>query len=217
MAPVASVLFFAIGTGLYVFYQNNPEKLDPTKQLDQIFPAFISSELPIGIAGLIIAGIFAAAQSTVSTSMNSMSTTLVTDFMRPFNICGSERAYLNAARLLTVLVGIIGTLVGLLFISPEIRSLMEEYFKIVGMFMGALGGLFILGILSTKANGYGAIIGLFFGVGTMLIAWIFELTQGYLFGTIGIVSSILAGYLASALFSSRPTKDLRGLTIHTLK
>ncbi len=217
MAPVASVLFFAIGTGLYVFYQNNPEKLDPTKQLDQIFPAFISSELPIGIAGLIIAGIFAAAQSTVSTSMNSMSTTLVTDFMRPFNVCRSERAYLNAARLLTLLVGIIGTLVGLLFISPEIRSLMEEYFKIVGMFMGALGGLFILGIVSTKANAYGAIIGLFFGVGTMLTAWIFELTEGYLFGTIGIVSSILVGYGASLLFDSQPTKELNGLTIHTIK
>ncbi|WP_372763338.1 sodium/solute symporter, partial [Pseudoalteromonas sp.] len=158
MAPVASVLFFIIGTGLYVFYQSNPEKLDPTKQIDQIFPAFISSELPIGIAGLIIAGIFAAAQSTVSTSMNSMSTTLVTDFMRPFNLCRSEKGYLNAARLLTLVVGIFGTLVGLLFISPEIRSLMEEYFKVVGMFMGALGGLFILGIISTRANASGAMV-----------------------------------------------------------
>lgn len=217
MAPVASVLFFAIGTGLYVFYQSNPEKLDPTIQIDQIFPAFISSELPIGIAGLIIAGIFAAAQSTVSTSMNSMSSTLVTDFMRPFNACSSERGYLNAARLLTLIVGILGTLVGLLFISPEIRSLMEEYFKIVGMFMGALGGLFILGIVSTKANASGAIIGLFVGVGTMLLAWVFELTEGYLFGSIGIVTSILVGYFASAFFRNSSANDLSGLTIHTIK
>ncbi|MBB1405268.1 sodium/solute symporter [Pseudoalteromonas sp. SG44-5] len=217
MAPVASVLFFIIGTGLYVFYQSNPEKLDPTKQIDQIFPAFISSELPIGIAGLIIAGIFAAAQSTVSTSMNSMSTTLVTDFMRPFNLCRSEKGYLNAARLLTLLVGIFGTLVGLLFISPEIRSLMEEYFKVVGMFMGALGGLFILGIISTRANASGAMVGLFFGVITMMFAWIFELVEGYLFGTIGIVSCIFVGYVASALFSKQPANNLSGLTIHTMK
>jgi SSS family solute:Na+ symporter len=217
MAPLASALFFAIGTGLFVFYQYNPERLDPTNQIDQIFPSFISTELPIGIAGLIIAGIFAAAQSTVSTSMNSMATTVVTDFMRPFNVCKNERAYLNAARAVTLVAGILGTLVGLLFISPEIRSLMEEYFKVVGMFMGALGGLFILGVVSTRANANGAIIGLLFGVCTMVMCWIFELTDGYLFGTIGIVSSILVGYLASVLFKNGPQKELNGLTIHTIK
>lgn len=217
MAPLASALFFAIGTGLFVFYQYNPERLDPTKQIDQIFPSFISTELPIGIAGLIIAGIFAAAQSTVSTSMNSMATTVVTDFMRPFNVCKNERTYLNAARAVTLVAGILGTLVGLLFISPEIRSLMEEYFKVVGMFMGALGGLFILGVVSTRANANGAIIGLLFGVSAMVMCWIFELTDGYLFGTIGIASSILVGYLASMLFKNRPQKELSGLTIHTIK
>ncbi|MGY0314517.1 sodium:solute symporter family transporter (plasmid) [Alteromonas macleodii] len=217
MAPVASALFFAIGTGLYVFYQYNPDRLDPTKQIDQIFPSFISTELPIGIAGLIIAGIFAAAQSTVSTSMNSMATTVVTDFMRPFQICKTEKAYLNAARGITLFAGILGTLVGLLFVSPEIRSLMEEYFKIVGMFMGALGGLFILGVVSTRANAAGAIIGLFCGVGTMIICWLTELTEGYLFGSIGIVSSIVIGYLASLLFSPTHAQKLSNLTIHTIK
>jgi SSS family transporter len=217
MSPIASAIFFAIGTGLYVFYQNSPEKLDPTIQLDQILPTFISNELPIGIAGIIIAGIFAAAQSTVSTSMNSISTTLVTDFMRPFNLCHSERSYLNAARMITLLVGIVGTTVGLLFISPEIRSLMEEYWKVVAIFMGALGGLFILGMVSTKANASGATIGALFGVGAMLSVWILELTEGIIFATIGIVSSVVVGYLASALFSNRPTKDLTGLTIHTIR
>ncbi|MGI9261747.1 MAG: sodium:solute symporter family transporter, partial [Woeseiaceae bacterium] len=129
MAVPGALLFFCIGTGLYAFYKSQPEKLDPTIQIDQIFPTFIGVELPVGIAGIIVAGIFAAAQSTVSTSMNSIATTVVTDFMRPFNACKSERSYLNAARLLTFTMGVLGTLAGLLFISPEIRSLMEEYFK----------------------------------------------------------------------------------------
>lgn len=216
MAPIAAAVFFAIGTGLYVFYQVNPERLDPTKQMDQIFPSFISTELPLGIAGLIIAGIFAAAQSTVSTSMNSMATTIVTDFVRPFNVIKSEAAYLRLAKLITLCAGVLGTLVGLLFISPEIRSLMEEYFKVVGMFMGALGGLFILGVVSTRANAIGAGIGLLGGVGLMIYAWLFTPIDGYLFGTIGVLSSVVIGYLASICFPTRNTKNLAGLTIHTV-
>ena len=114
---------------------------------------FIAAELPVGIAGLIVAGIFAAAQSTVSTSMNSTATTLVTDFLRPFNRCDSEAGYLKAAKGLTLVMGVLGTLAGLIFISPEIRSLMSEYFKVIGMFMGALGGLFLLGIITTYRHG----------------------------------------------------------------
>lgn len=215
LAVPGALLFFGIGTGLYAFYQSQPGRLDPTIQIDQIFPTFIGAELPIGIAGLVVAAIFAAAQSTVSTSMNSIATTLVTDFMRPFNVCRSERAYLNAARLLTFAMGVIGTLAGLLFISPEIRSLMEEYFKIIGMFMGALGGLFVLGVVTRKANGWGALVGIFTGVVVMVAVWLMEWADGYLFATIGIVTSLLVGYLASLLLPS-DQHDLNGLTLYTM-
>jgi Na+/proline symporter len=216
LAVPGALLFFGIGTGLYAFYQSQPEKLDPTIQIDQIFPTFIGAELPVGIAGLIVAGIFAAAQSTVSTSMNSIATTIVTDFMRPFNVCKSEKAYLNSARLLTFTMGVIGTLAGLLFISPEIRSLMEEYFKVIGMFMGALGGLFVLGVVTRKANGWGAMVGIFAGVTVMISAWLMEWVDGYLFATIGILTSLLVGYLASLLLPSEE-KDLAGLTLYTMQ
>lgn len=217
LAPAASILFFVIGTGLYVFYQANAGQLDPTKQLDQVFPVFISTQLPVGVAGLIIAGVFAAAQSTVSTSMNSIATTIVTDFMRPFNVCVSERAYLSAARWFTFLVGTLGTFAGLVFISPEIRSLMEEYFKVIGMFMGALGGLFILGVVSTRANARGAVVGLLAGVGAMLYTWLQDLANGYLYATIGIIVCLVTGYIASLLFKSDSANAVEGLTLHTMR
>jgi SSS family solute:Na+ symporter len=216
LAVPGALLFFGIGTGLYAFYKSQPEKLDPTIQIDQIFPTFIGAELPVGIAGLIVAGIFAAAQSTVSTSMNSIATTIVTDFMRPFNACRSEKAYLNAARLLTFTMGVIGTLAGLLFISPEIRSLMEEYFKVIGMFMGALGGLFVLGVTTRKANGWGALVGIFAGVVVMITVWLMEWADGYLFATIGILTCLLVGYLASLLLPAEE-QDLAGLTLYTMQ
>ena len=216
MAVPGALLFFCIGTGLYAFYKSQPEKLDPTIQIDQIFPTFIGAELPVGIAGIIVAGIFAAAQSTVSTSMNSIATTIVTDFMRPFNACKSERSYLNAARFLTFTMGVLGTLAGLLFISPEIRSLMEEYFKVIGMFMGALGGLFVLGVTSRKANGWGALVGIFVGVGVMVTVWLMKWADGYLFAIIGILTCLLVGYLASWVLPS-DKHDLDGLTLYTMQ
>jgi SSS family solute:Na+ symporter len=216
LAVPGALLFFGIGTGLYAFYRSQPEKLDPTIQIDQIFPTFIGAELPVGIAGLIVAGIFAAAQSTVSTSMNSIATTIVTDFMRPFNACRSEKAYLNAARVLTFTMGVIGTLVGLLFISPEIRSLMEEYFKVIGMFMGALGGLFVLGVTTERANGWGALTGILVGVAVMVTVWLMKWADGYLFATIGILTSLVVGYLASFVLPS-DKHDISGLTLYTMR
>jgi Na+/proline symporter len=216
MAVFGSLLFFFIGTGLYAFYHSNPAQLNPTIQNDQVFPMFIATELPVGIAGLIVAGIFAAAQSTVSTSMNSTATTLVTDFLRPFNRCDSEAGYLKAAKVLTFTMGVLGTLAGLLFISPEIRSLMSEYFKVIGMFMGALGGLFLLGILTTRAHARGAFIGLLGGVAVMIWIWRATETNGYLYALIGISSCLLIGYAASLLLPAG-NNDLENLTLHTLK
>jgi SSS family solute:Na+ symporter len=217
IAVPGALLFFCIGTGLYAFYQLHPEKLDPSIQIDQIFPTFIATELPIGVAGLIVAGIFAAAQSTVSTSMNSIATTLVTDFIRPFNLVKTDKGYLSAARWLTFIMGALGTLAGLIFIDPEIRSLMEAYFKVIGMFMGALGGLFVLGALTKKANSFGAMVGILAGVVTMISAWQLGWANGYLYATIGIVSCLVVGYIASLLTQTSKTteKDLTGLTLYT--
>jgi SSS family transporter len=105
----ASILFFGVGTALYVFYKFHPEKLDPTFQTDAVFPLFIGRELPAGIAGLVVAGIFAAAQSTISTSMNSTATAIVSDFIRPFNFVKSEKNYLIFARIFTLTLGVLGT------------------------------------------------------------------------------------------------------------
>ena len=215
LAAPGALLFFCIGTGLYVFYQQHPEKLDPSLQVDQIFPTFISNELPVGVAGLIIAGIFAAAQSTVSTSMNSIATTVVTDFVRPFQLVKDEKSYMKVARALTFISGVLGTLVGLIFINPEIRSLMEAYFKVIGMFMGALGGIFVLGALTKRANSLGAIVGLTSGVLVMISAWQFGWANGYLYGTIGILTCLIIGYVVS-LISPNHQKDLNGLTLFTM-
>lgn len=216
LAIPASFLFFGIGTALFAFYQSHPEKLDPTITTDQVFPLFIAREMPIGVAGLIVAGIFAAAQSTVSTSMNSIATTVVTDFMRPADACASERGYLRAARVCTVIVGVIGTLLGIVFVNPEIKSLFDTFLIVIGLFMGVLGGLFALGALTRRANARGAMTGAWVGAATMFGLWWHTSINGYLYTTIGIAVCFVVGY-ATSLFCKPDTVDLTGLTIHDLE
>lgn len=209
----ATMLFFGIGTALFAFYQSHPERLDPTITTDQVFPLFISREMPIGIAGLLVAGIFAAAQSTVSTSMNSTATSIVTDFLRPYNFFKTDKGYLNAARVLTCLLGIGGTALGLIFVDPEIKSLFDQFIKVIGLFMGVLGGLFVLGVLTRRANGPGALIGGVAGACVMFCLWKYSNINGYLYTASGITSCFIIGYVASLPFKTN-TDGLSGLTIY---
>ncbi len=212
----ATFLFFGIGTALFAFYRSHPGRLDSTITTDQVFPYFIAHEMPIGLAGLIVASVFAAAQSTVSTSMNSTATALVTDFLRPFRVCNADQGYLNAARSLTIVMGVLGTLLGLVFVNPDIKSLFDTFLVVIGLFMGVLGGLFLLGGITTRANSTGAMIGALVGAGVMFALWKFTPINGYLYTSCGITTCFVVGYGASLLTAS-PTSDLSGLTIHTLR
>jgi SSS family transporter len=211
----ATLLFFGIGTALFAFYHSHPERLDLTMTTDQVFPLFIAREMPIGLAGLIVAGVFAAAQSTVSTSMNSTATTIVTDFLRPGNLCRSEAGYLRAARFFTFAVGVIGTLIGLVFIDPDIKSLFDQFLGVIGLFMGVLGGLFVLGALTRRANGPGAFVGGIVGAAVMFYLWKFTPVIFYLYTVSGIATCFVVGYAASLVIPARQ-RDLTGLTVFSV-
>jgi SSS family solute:Na+ symporter len=217
LSIVASVLFFGLGSALFAFYRSHPDRLDPTIATDQIFPQFIATEMPVGLAGLIVAGIFAAAQSTVSTSMNSTATAIVTDFLRPLNACKSETSYLNAARSLTLLMGVLGTLFGLIFVNPEIKSLFDAFLKVIGLFMGVLGGLFVLGVMTRRANAKGALCGALIGAGAMFYLWAWTQVNGYIYTAAGIATCFVTGYLASLVLPGGGQRSLKGLTIYTME
>jgi solute:Na+ symporter, SSS family len=216
LSMAASFLFFGLGTALFAFYRSHPLDLDPTITTDQVFPLFIATELPAGLAGLIVAGIFAAAQSTVSTSMNSISTTVITDFARPMHLCRSEAGYLRVARGLTLLVGCLGTLVALVFLNPDIKSMLDTFIKVIGLFMGVLGGLFALGVLTRRAHGGGALVGAIVGAAAMFHLWKNTQVNGYLYTFIGIAVCFAVGYAVS-LVLPRSERDLTDLTLYTIE
>ncbi|WP_234824052.1 sodium:solute symporter family transporter [Bremerella cremea] len=211
----ATLIFFTIGTSLFAYYHSNPGKLDAMATTDQIFPLFIAREIPIGLAGLIVAGVFAAAQSTVSTSMNSSATAIIVDFLRPINLCTTEKSYLTAAQLSTFAVGTIGTLLGLLFVDPSIRSLFDAFIVILGIFMGILGGLFLLGAFTRKTNQFGAMTGALVGSAVMLALWKYSKINSYFYPAAGLSVCFVTGYLTSWFLGTAP-QHLSGLTVYDL-
>ncbi len=213
LAFFATFLFFGLGTALYVFYKNNPTSLDPTYQTDAVFPLFIARQLPAGVAGIVIAGIFAAAQSTISTSMNSISTAFTTDFIRRFDRIGSEKGYLNLARILTVLFGMLGTGFALLLAYADIKSLWDSFIGILGLLGGAMCGLFMLGILTARANGKGAVTGAITGALCLWLVQQYTEVSFLLYASIGILATFVIGWMASMVFE-KDSKTIDGLTIH---
>ncbi|MEX0321686.1 MAG: sodium/solute symporter [Puniceicoccaceae bacterium] len=215
LSMLASLLFFSLGTALYVFYKQNPAELDPTLQNDSVFPQFIASKLPVGIAGLVIAGVFAAAQSTISTSMNSIATVFTTDFLRRFNVLKSERSYFRSAQVATLVAGILGTGFALLLASADIKSMFDHFIKVIGMFGSPIAGLFMLGMLTKKAHGRGAFLGAICGIVMVYLIQNMTGTHPLLYATVGLCSAFFFGYLFSIVIPSRD-KDIKGLTVFTL-
>ena len=118
--------------------------------------------------------------------------------------------------MVTFTLGVLGTAIGLLFVDDSVKSLFDEFIKVIGLFMGVLGGLFTLGILTRRVNGRSALIASLSSFAIVIaIAW-FTPINGYLFALIGIVSCVAIGLLLS-LITPKNNRDLTGLTIYTVE
>ncbi len=211
----ATLLFFTIGTALFVYYQQNPTQLNPTLQTDGIFPWFTTQKLPTGISGLVIAGIFAAAMSSLDTSLNSVVTVFVKDFITPIKKSLNDQSALRLARWLTLTLGVLGTLSAVILATWEIKSLWDMFTMIVGLFGGPLAGVFMLGIFTRRATSAGALIGGLAGALAVFLVQSLTQVHFFLWAACGILTCLLVGYLVS-LISPATNRDLKGLTLYTL-
>ena len=216
LSPVAQALFFAIGTALFAFYRQHPTRLDPTLPTDAIFPLFIVRELPAGVAGLIVAGVFAAAQSTLASSLNSVATAYITDFHRRLAPGRTDRQYLRLAQALTGVVGLGGTLAALWLARSDVRSIWEAFLNVLGLFGGTISGLFVLGIFSRRAHGRGALAGALVSGALVWHVSSHRLTVFWCFALIGVLSCVIVGWLASLVLPG-PRAAPEGMTVFTRK
>lgn len=216
MTIPATILFFFVGTALFVYYRHLPEDLSLTiTDGDAILPWYIFTELPQGLAGLLISGIFAAAMSTLSSSMNSAATAYVTDIHLKFFSQSKEEA-LRTAKLATCVLGVLGIVFALMMATWEVKSMWDEFNKILGIILGSLGGLFMLGMITTRANAKGALLGLAGSVVVQLFIVKYAFVHLLLFAATGFISCFVLGYLFSLLFPDEK-KSIIHYTIYKQK
>ncbi len=214
-----TLIFYGLGSALFAFYHQNPGDLNPTLSTDAIMPLFVSQQLPIGVAGLVIAGLFAAAMSTLDSGMNVVATVITRDFYDVFRKDSTERERMNVARVLTVLAGIVGTALAMYMASFDLPSLWDAFSRLMGLIGGGFGGVIVLALLTKRANTAGAIVGTIFGT-IMMVALETQLfgfrISFFMYGTLSMTICIVTGYLFSLITPTKP-KDLTGLTLWTIR
>jgi len=216
-----SALFLFIGTALFAFYSLNPGLLGPGIQGDRVFPYFIVHQLPTGLTGLLIASLSAAAMSSVDTSINSSATILLTDvYKRILKPDASEAMQMRFLRITTLALGIAGTGTALLMIS--IKSALDVWWNLAGIFSGGMLGLFLLGAISRKTRSPQAGIAMVAGLLTIMWAtmsrnWLqFQnLLHPFMTAVIGTLVIFLVG-IALSRRNSQVKSEGDPLTVHDL-
>ena len=210
-----SALFLFIGTSLFAYYNSVevlPEALQDISKADRVFPHFIVNALPPGLTGLMIASIFAAGMSTISTSFNSSATVFLTDYYNKyFKQDASDKKRMQVLYISSFIISIIGIAIAIAMIN--VKSALDAWWKLSSIFSGGMLGLFLLGIFSKTKNVTGAIIGMITGI--LIILWLtfsevifgpdsigasFHTYLTIVFGTIAI---FLVGFLVSSLMKSK--------------
>ena len=223
MVLVGSAIFFGLGTALFVFYQENPELMDPTLPAkDSVLPFFIMQNLPVGVAGLIIAGVFAAAQSTISSSLNSVATAFVTDvygrLLKPESL---DDQRLGVAKWVVVILGVVGIGISCVLAKMGMDGVFMLFNRFIGFALGPLGGLFALGIFSRRPNGLAGLVALICGVLTVTVTYFLNEAgvidlMPLLYGAVGFLTTLGTGVVLG-FWLRASDENVRGLTIWTQK
>jgi len=195
-------LFLIVGVSLFVFYRAPSGNFGTA---DRIYPTFIVTQMPHGIAGLLIAAILAAAMSNLSASLNSLSSTSIIDFYLQRKPQADERRRVELSRVATLLWALV--LFGLAVLSlHKVGRVVEVGLQIASVAYGALLGVFLLGVLTRRANQQGAMLGMFCGFLTELYVWLDTRVPWTWYVLIGTVVTFAVGYAASVVLKGEKAK-----------
>ncbi len=195
-------LFLMVGIMLWAFYQIPSSHFG---KADRIYPTFIVSKMPHGISGLLIAAILAAAMSNLSAALNSLSSSSMIDFYLRGNPQINERRRLQLSRMSTFFWALV--LFGLAVLSlHKVGRVVEVGLQIASVAYGALLGVFLLGVLTKRANQNGAMLGMLCGFVTELYIWLGTRVPWTWYVAIGTVVTFGVGYMGSLLFERNASK-----------
>jgi solute:Na+ symporter, SSS family len=199
-------LFLIVGVMLWAYYRVPSATFG---KADRIYPTFIVSRMPHGISGLLIAAILAAAMSNLSAALNSLSSSTIMDFLLRLRPQTDEQARMRLSRLATVWWAMV--LFGLAVLAlQKVGRVVEVGLQIASVAYGALLGVFLLGVLTRKANQRGAMLGMLFGFSVELYLWRTHVPWTW-WVIIGTIVTFVLGYAASLLWREQSITKTTGL------
>jgi len=198
---VQFALFLVVGVMLFVYAQHAPLAI-PQGDRDRIFPAFVVHQMPAGVAGLVLAAMFAVAMSNTSGSLNSLASSSIMDFSALRGRAeGNPAGLLGLSRRITLVWGVLLGALALVNWGPVLVAGLT----IASITYGSLLGLFLLGLLNPRATSRGAIVGMIAGLVVMLLVWGYTPLAWTWYVLAGTVPTFLVGSLASLLDNSAKT------------
>ncbi|MQA90653.1 MAG: sodium/solute symporter [Gemmatimonas sp.] len=222
---IGVTLSLLLGVFLFIFYQRFPELMPADLTPDQIMPHFVNTQVPPVLTGALVAAVFAAAMSSLDSALNSLAAALTVDFLTRFRPQTEEASRLLFAKAVVITAGFVGIGVGI-YSSRTEEPLIDLILTFMGYFAGGLLGLFILGMLTRRANGTGAFAGAI--VGTLVVLMMTENDFGlprmyewldiepvpFIWSTaIGLVVTLFVGYVLSLPGQRVPSERLDETTL----
>jgi len=226
--------FMFVGTGLFAFYNVFPdpaahEMLTGVRKAEEILPYFVTTRVPPGLSGLIVAAVLAAAMSSMSSAMNSISAVAITDmYKRHFVPNRDDRHYIKAARAVTLASSVIMIAGAHWLLLSDSKTLQDLWVELQAIIAGGLLGLYMLGFLTIRGDGRAVGIGIALAVAfsatislvelgwapAPFTEWLHARFDSYYTGVLGNIVMFVSGYTLGRLLP-RPHKDLANLTIWT--
>jgi SSS family solute:Na+ symporter len=225
-------MFMFLGTALFSYYKISGDPAPSAMNPDAVFPYFIMTKLPVGVAGLVISGLIAAAISTLNADLNCLSAVFVEDYYTRFRPGSTEKRRMIISKILVVLAGLGTIAIALFYLRAGSEGVLGTIFALYAIFSGGIAGMFLLGIFSKRAN----MKGLYFGIGASILFTAYALLTSipvywggkehvllnlgdlnfkhheYMIGVYSHILLFVVGYLASLFFKNE--KDIRSLTYY---
>ncbi|GHT57933.1 sodium:solute symporter [Bacteroidia bacterium] len=220
-------LFMLVGTALFVFYQTTTATLPEGVKADQVFPWFMKTQLPVGVVGVVLAGLLSAAISTLASDINSLSAVCVQDYYQRFHPDCTDKQRLNMGRFFVLVAGLGCIGVALLYVAWEGEGVLGIVFELYAIFSAGIVGIFLLGLLSKKANKQGLYVGIsvciLFTAYALLTTTKIEIGgekqlildlgaynfphHKYMLGVYSHLIVLIVGYFASFFFKAKPVDE----------